>query len=54
VQDQIRWADRVSLVLGARRDHARSKTEGQPSQTDNATTYRAGLIGELGAGRRPT
>lgn len=53
VQDQIRWADRVSLVLGARRDHARSKTEGLPSQTDNATTYRAGLIGDIGAGVSP-
>lgn len=53
LQDQIRWADRVSLVLGARRDHARSKTEGQPSQTDNATTYRAGLIGELPGGVSP-
>lgn len=53
VQDQIRWADRVSLVLGARRDHARSKTEGLPSQTDNATTWRAGLIGEIGAGVSP-
>ncbi|WP_313458919.1 TonB-dependent siderophore receptor [Stenotrophomonas sp.] len=53
VQDQIRWADRVSLVLGARRDHARSKTEGLPSQTDNATTFRAGLIGEIGAGVSP-
>lgn len=53
VQNQIRWTDRVSLVLGARRDHARSKTEGQPSQADNATTYRAGLIGELGGGVSP-
>lgn len=53
VQDQIRWADRVSLVLDARRDHARSKTEGLPSQTDNATTFRAGLIGEIGAGVSP-
>ncbi len=53
VQDQIRWADRVSLVLGARRDHARSETEGLPSQTDNATTFRAGLIGEIGAGVSP-
>lgn len=53
VQDQIRWADRVSLVLGARRDHARSKTEGLPSQTDNATTFRAGLIGEIGADVSP-
>jgi iron complex outermembrane receptor protein len=53
LQDQIHWADRVSLVLGARRDHARSKTEGLPSQTDNATTWRAGLIGEIGAGVSP-
>lgn len=53
LQDQIRWADRVSLVLGARRDHARSKTEGVPSQTDNATTFRVGVIGELGAGISP-
>ncbi|WP_312320231.1 TonB-dependent siderophore receptor [Stenotrophomonas sp.] len=53
VQDQIRWADRVSMVLGARRDHARSETEGLPSQTDNATTWRAGLIGEIGAGVSP-
>jgi iron complex outermembrane receptor protein len=53
LQDQIRWADRVSLVLGARRDHARSKTEGLPSQTDNATTWRAGLIGDVGGGVSP-
>lgn len=53
VQDQIRWADRVSMVLGARRDHARSETQGLPSQTDNATTWRAGLIGEIGAGVSP-
>ncbi len=53
VQDQIRWADRLSLVLGARRDHARSQTQGLPSQTDNATTYRVGLIGEVGAGVSP-
>lgn len=53
LQDQIRWADRVSLVLGARRDHARSKTEGLPSQTDNASTFRVGLIGEIGAGVSP-
>ncbi|RDZ27896.1 TonB-dependent siderophore receptor [Lysobacter silvisoli] len=47
VQDQIRYADRISLVLGARRDHARSQTQGLPDQTDNATTYRVGVIGDL-------
>lgn len=47
LQDQIRYADRVSLVLGARRDRSRSRTQGLTDQTDNATTYRVGLIGEL-------
>ena len=47
LQDQIRYADRVSLVLGARRDHSRSQTQGLPDQTDNATTYRVGLIGDV-------
>ncbi|MGQ4582710.1 TonB-dependent siderophore receptor [Lysobacter sp. F60174L2] len=53
LQDQIRYADRVSLVLGARRDHARSQTQGLADQTDNATTYRIGVIGELGANVSP-
>jgi len=47
VQDQIRYADRVSLVIGARRDRARSKTEGLDEQVDKATSFRAGIIGEL-------
>ncbi|MGH6615004.1 TonB-dependent siderophore receptor [Sphingomonas sp.] len=49
VQDQIRFADRVSVVLGARRDHVTSP--GSPSA--NATTFRAGIIGEIGAGISP-
>jgi iron complex outermembrane receptor protein len=53
VQDQIRYADRVSLVVGARRDRARSKTEGLDAQIDKATTFRAGLIGEIGWGLSP-
>lgn len=53
VQDQIRYADRVSLVLGARRDHAVSKTQGLADRTDNATTYRVGLIGDVGANVSP-
>lgn len=49
VQDQIRFFDRVSVVLGARRDRVTSSR----GNKDNATTFRAGIIGELGAGISP-
>ena len=49
VQDQIRFFDRVSVVLGARRD----RVTGSAGQKDNATTFRAGIIGEVGAGFSP-
>lgn len=49
VQDQIRFYDRVSVVLGARRD----RVTGASGQKDNATTFRAGIIGEIGAGFSP-
>lgn len=49
VQDQIRFYDRVSVVLGARRD----RVTGSSGQKDNATTFRAGIIGEVGAGFSP-
>lgn len=49
LQDQLRLWDRVSIVLGARRDHVTSP--GADSQ--NATTFRAGIIGEIGAGLSP-
>lgn len=49
VQDQIRFFDRVSVVLGARRD----RVTGSSGQKDNATTFRAGVIGELVAGFSP-
>lgn len=49
VQDQIRLYDRVSVVLGARRD----RVTGSSGQTDHATTFRAGIIGEVGAGFSP-
>jgi iron complex outermembrane receptor protein len=42
-QDQIRIADRVSLVLGVRHDHLNSENTDQPTAIDNATTKRAGL-----------
>jgi len=49
VQDQIRFFDRVSVVLGARRDRVTSST----GKKDKATTFRAGIIGEIGAGISP-
>ncbi|SNS35303.1 iron complex outermembrane recepter protein [Sphingomonas laterariae] len=49
VQDQIRLYDRVSVVVGARRD----RVTGSSGQKDNATTFRAGIIGEIGAGFSP-
>lgn len=49
VQDQIRFFDRVSVVLGARRDRVTSSA----GSKDNATTFRAGIIGEIGAGISP-
>jgi iron complex outermembrane receptor protein len=53
VQDQIRFWDRVSVVLGARRDRVKSHYSNGTSSTDKATTFRAGIIGELGAGFSP-
>lgn len=53
LQDQIRYADRVSLVLGARRDRARTERGSGSEQVDRATTYRAGIIVDLGAGFSP-
>jgi len=53
VQDQIRYADRVTLVLGARRDRAKNRVAGTPTQPDNATTYRAGLTVDVGANLSP-
>jgi len=49
VQDQIRFYDRVSVVLGARRDHVSTSS----GQKDNATTFRAGIIGDIGTGLSP-
>ncbi|MPS68148.1 MAG: TonB-dependent siderophore receptor [Novosphingobium sp.] len=49
VQDQIRFYDRVSIVLGGRHDRVDNRGGG----IDKATTFRAGIIGELGAGISP-
>lgn len=53
LQDQIRFADRVSIVLGARRDRAESQVGSADEQVDYATTYRAGVIFDLAYGISP-
>jgi iron complex outermembrane receptor protein len=52
-QDQINYADLVTLVLGIRRDRATSWSEGDPKQVDKATSLRAGLIVNAGHGLAP-
>lgn len=53
LQDQIDYADRLHLVLGARRDRARSHTEGEQEQIDNATTFRTAFIVDVWNGLSP-
>ena len=53
VQDQIRFFDRVSLVLGVRRDWTSAQSSGGATQRDAATTLRAGIIGEVVNGVSP-
>jgi iron complex outermembrane receptor protein len=53
VQDQIRLWDRVSVVLGGRRDHVRTTSPGSATEKANATSLRAGVIGELVKGVSP-
>lgn len=53
LQDQIRLRDRVSVVLGIRQDHVRTRDGAGVVVKDNATTLRAGIIGELLRGVSP-
>lgn len=53
LQDQIRLWDRVSVVLGARRDRVTSRSFAGPQVEQNATTFRAGVIGEIAPGLSP-
>jgi iron complex outermembrane recepter protein len=53
VQDQTDYADRLHVVLGARRDRARSHSEGADEQVDNATTFRAAFIVDVWNGLSP-
>src|SRR3546814_17020154 len=47
VQDQIRYADRITLVVGGRHDRARPKTEGVAERIAEAWTFTIGLIGDV-------
>ncbi|RKF23520.1 TonB-dependent siderophore receptor [Altericroceibacterium spongiae] len=49
VQDQIKFWDRVNTVFGFRRD----KVINSDGTKDFASTFRAGIIGEVGAGISP-
>lgn len=53
LQDQVSYGERLSMVLGVRRDRARSRAEGSRSQTDEATTFKIGVIGEIAPGVSP-
>ncbi|MDP3551140.1 MAG: TonB-dependent siderophore receptor [Novosphingobium sp.] len=53
LQDQIRLHDRVSVVFGARRDWTQAKSFGGAWRKDSATTFRAGIIGEVATGISP-
>lgn len=53
LQDQIRLWDRISIVIGARRDHVTAESAGSPQESWNHTSLRAGIIGELVKGVSP-
>ena len=47
-QDQIRYQELATLVLGVRHDHVSTTNSGLPNEIDNVTTYRAGLTLNVG------
>lgn len=53
LQDQMKWGDRVSLVLGARRDRATSEATLSPEETVHANTFKVGAIAEVFRGVSP-
>jgi iron complex outermembrane recepter protein len=53
VQDQIRVWDKVSVVLGGRRDYVRTKPAGGTADKDHATSFRAGIIADVLPGVSP-
>lgn len=53
LQDQIRFGERVSVVLGVRRDDSSSEATLSPKETSDATTYKIGVIAEIVDGVSP-
>ena len=53
LQDQIRYKDRLSLVLGVRRDKATSSRNGVQEDPNEATSVRVGAIVDVGFGFSP-
>lgn len=53
LQDQMKYGDRVSLVIGGRRDRATSSSNGGAEDVNKATTFRTGLIVEVVEGVSP-
>lgn len=53
LQDQIRLYNTVSVVLGVRHDNVRTRDTTGEVVKDKATTFRAGIIGELVKGVSP-
>jgi len=53
LQDQIKIARRIILVLGARRDEATTDTDGAEEVEDAETSLRAGLLYKFDAGFSP-
>jgi iron complex outermembrane recepter protein len=53
LQEQARLWDRVSVVLGARHDEVTSRSFTNPEETWSATTFRAGIIGDVVKGVSP-
>ncbi|WP_158601727.1 TonB-dependent siderophore receptor [Solilutibacter pythonis] len=52
-QDQMRFGERFTWVLGARHDQVAILTEGSPDTRQNATTWRTGLVYEVAPGLSP-
>lgn len=52
-QDQVRFWDRMSVVLGVRRDEVNTKAAGAGTVDHGATSFRAGIIGEIVPGVSP-
>lgn len=53
IQDQVRIWEKVTLILGGRRDHVRTQTVGSAAIKDNATSLRAGILAEVLPGVSP-